>query len=141
MYLLNIRLTTNDGQQVSLPWLRAALTLARAAVRRSAVLQSIADPTFVAELGAPLSAAALDKLARDLKQDCIAYYNGDAHDADAGILAGPKASGAFDVQQFLLVSGGNLGDALRLSRMADAQLEQALSARPWDSPLEEGDQP
>lgn len=156
MFLLNIGLMTNDNQPVSLPWLRSALTLARVQVKRSAVHQSRTEPTFAAELREPVSFAALEKLARDLKQDCIAYYNSDAHDDDAGMLAGPKPWGAFDADQFLLPSGGFLGDALRLARMNDDDFGAMLEARTafhlsrghyigldrpaWDAPLENGDE-
>lgn len=135
MYLLNIGLITNDHEQVSLPWLRAALTLARVHVRRSAVLQSSTELKFAAELGAPLSDEMLEQLAHDLKQDCIAYYDGDT---GCGLLRGPKPWGTFDADQFILVSGGYLGDALRISQMTDEQFEEIMPRPASDRDLRDG---
>jgi hypothetical protein len=113
MYALNIQLITKDGEAITLPWLRAVLTLARVQVLRSAVKD---ENTFAALLRYGATKEQLEYLAVTLRGALIDYRV------------------TVDDVQYASGSFGAANDAKVAAYMAER-----LDRPAWDSSLETGD--
>jgi hypothetical protein len=107
---VNIGLAVKDGSRLSSEHALAVLrTVGGVAPLRSSVRVSSTEPTLVAELRSPLHASAAYEVARRLKQDAIAQWDGrDGH------LYGPNAAawGPFDPAFFVNLDGSRLAAPL-----------------------------
>lgn len=103
---VNIGLAVNDGSTIKPTHALAALRAVggvRALIGR--VFCSDTEPTLVAEIDRPLNAAAAYEVARYLRQDAIAQWDG-----REGDLYGPNAAawGDFNPAFFLTLDGRRL---------------------------------
>lgn len=129
MFLLNVRLTTLDGEAISLPWLRAALTLSRVSIRRSAVLTPvwIGAAVFTAELRAPLDASSLERIAASLKLAYVSYYDSEI----GGRCIGEALNAPLVPERFVMLSGASLHDVLSVVEKAEElERERAQGRQP-----------
>lgn len=103
--LVNIGLDAKGTRLHPRNALAALAVISGAAATAATVHQSDTEPTLVAELSHPLNATAAYEVARFLKQDAIAVWDG--HD---GHLYGPNAAswGPFDPAFFLTLDGSRL---------------------------------
>lgn len=111
--LVNIGLDAKGERLNPRNALAALAVIAGVAATDATIQQSDSEPTLVAELPVPLNATAAYEVARFLKQDAIAVWDGrDGH------LYGPNATawGPFDPSFFLTLDGSRL--AAPLSRAA-----------------------
>ena len=103
--LVNIGLASKAGPIPARIALGTLAAIGGASIAAASVQQSDSEPTLVAELRRPLTAAAAFAVAERLHQDCIAQFDG-----RDGYLIGPNASawGEFDPAFFLTLDGSRL---------------------------------
>jgi len=103
--LINIGLNTNDGGRISAHLALAALAMLGVRAEASTVATSDTEPTLVASLSRPITKPEGERLARALRQDCVAVFDG-----VNGQLYGPSAEawGPFDPAFFLTLDGSRL---------------------------------
>ena len=107
---VNIGLAVNGCPPLSPDHALAVLrTVGGVAPLRAAVRQSDTEPTLVVETRSPLHASAAFEVARRLRQDAIAQWDG-----REGFLYGPAAAawGDFDPAFFVTLDGSRLSQPL-----------------------------